>query len=191
MGCSRIFPEGYYPAILLRGMRKWPGKRDHPNEQRNLTGRSCGRLRLGGQRELKSCSRTIIRCCPKTAVMSLDYGLTDVQSDSHSIVLGGIEGLEEFVRGFRWEAVAHIFHAKTYPIQPLSFGSDEQLPPAIIYRAHRVGSIAYQIKNHLLELDTIPFNQRKIIGKLRFQDHPMPLKIAQRQCEHLFCGLVQ
>ena len=65
--------------------------------------------------------------------MSLDNGLTDIQPDSHSIVLSCIEGLEEFVRGFRREAAAHIFHAKTHPIQPLSFGSNEQLPRAIIY----------------------------------------------------------
>ena len=139
----------------------------------------------------KCSSGPVIGCRPQTSMMSLDNGLADMQPDSHSIALGCIKGLEEFVRDFRCKAESRIFHAKAHPVRTLLFGSDEQLPRAIIHRAHRIGSIADQIKNHLLQLDTIARNERKTIGELRSQDHTIPLKIAQRQCNDFSGCLIQ
>src|SRR5215467_6065753 len=112
-------------------------------------------------------------------MMSLDNGLAHVQPNSHAINLSCIESLKEFVRSFRCEAVSDILDAEAHPPRPVQVGPDEQFPRAIIYRSHRVGSIAYQIKNHLLQLYTIPINQWKTVSKFRFQDHPILLKIAQ------------
>src|SRR5215471_8515784 len=118
-------------------------------------------------------------------MMSLDNGLAHMQPDSHSLSLSCIESLKEFVRSFRCEAVSDIFDAEAHPARPVPFGPDEQFPRTILYQSHRIRGIAHQIKNHLLQLDTIPINQRKTVGKLRFQDHAIPLKIAQRQCDLL------
>ena len=70
-------------------------------------------------------------------------------------------------------------------------GSDQQLPGAILNTNHRVGSIAEQVQGDLLQLDTVSDDGREILGEFRTQNHPIPLKIAQRQRNHLSGGLVQ
>src|SRR5262249_36066255 len=94
-------------ATIGKMARRWPSPA-------HLAGRSCGRFRLGEQGELKGCSRTIIGCCPETAVMSLDNRTADRQPDSHSILFRCIESLKEFVGGFRREAYSHIFHGQAH-----------------------------------------------------------------------------
>src|SRR5579863_2835314 len=42
--------------------------------------------RRNGKR--KSGARTVVRFRPKTPMVALDYGTTDVKSDSHAVVLG-------------------------------------------------------------------------------------------------------
>ena len=89
-----------------------------------------------------------------------------------------MKNFEELASGFRWESDSYILHAKSYPVRPVPFCLDERLPRAIVCRVHRVGSIAYQIKNHLLELDTIRGDERKAIGEPGFQDYSIPLNFA-------------
>jgi len=55
-------------------------------------------------------SGSVITCCPQTSMM-FDYGVADMQPDSHPIVLSCIESLEEFVGGFGCEAASDIFDA--------------------------------------------------------------------------------
>src|SRR5580693_23552 len=43
----------------------------------------------------KSGARTVVRFRPKTAMMALDYGTADGKSNSHAVVLGGIESLKK------------------------------------------------------------------------------------------------
>src|SRR5215469_2747891 len=82
---------------------------------------------LGAARDSKrKCgSGSIIGCCPKTSMMSFDNGMANMQPDSHSIVLGCVESLEEFVRSFRCEAESDIFDAEAHLVRPLPFGFDK------------------------------------------------------------------
>ena len=58
-------------------------------------------------------------------MMTLDNGVANMQPDSHSIVLGRIESLEEFGRGFGRKADSNVSHRKEYLITSIGFGSDE------------------------------------------------------------------
>src|SRR5713226_7337127 len=51
--------------------------------------------RRNGKR--KSGARTVIRLCPETAMMALDYRTADGKSDSHAVVLGCIKRLKKSV----------------------------------------------------------------------------------------------
>jgi hypothetical protein len=82
-------------------------------------------------------------------------------------------------------------HAQAHTIVFFSLGSDYQLPGTVLKTNHRVGSIAEQVEGHLLQLDTIADDRREVLGKLRPQNHPISLKIAQRQCNHFSRELVQ
>src|ERR1700752_4069984 len=124
--------------------------------------------------------------------MGLDDGAADRQSDSHSIVFRCVESFKESGGNFRWEADSHIPNAKAYSISFfIMLCSDEQLSRAVLDTRHRVRSISQQVENDLLELNTIACDRRQVPSELRLQDHSIPLQIAQGQCNHLFCGLVQ
>jgi hypothetical protein len=97
--------------------------------------------------------------------MTLDNGSTNGQSDSHTIILCGIERFEESIRRLRLKADSQIFDADAHPIPFISFSSNQQLPRAIIDGAHRVRSVAEQIQNDLLKLNAITSDRREIIAK--------------------------
>ena len=62
---------------------------------------------------------------------------------------------------------------------------DQQLPRAIVETKHCVRCIAEQVQDDLLELDPVSSDDREIFGEVRLKDYPVPLKITQRQRNHL------
>ena len=89
------------------------------------------------------------------------------------------------------EAHARIAHGHTHTIAVLPFGSDQQLPRAIVHADHRVRGVAEQVQDDLLELDAIAGDDREIVGELRLKNDPVSLQLAQRQRNDLSRGLVQ
>src|SRR5580658_9934299 len=78
--------------------------------------------RRNGKR--KSGARTVVRLRPKTAVMTLDDGTTDGESDSHAAVLGGIKSLKKSVHSLGIKADARILYGEPHVIVCASFRSD-------------------------------------------------------------------
>src|SRR5882672_5325738 len=120
-----------------------------------------------GNRKGKRGAGPVIRFAPQTTTMLFDDRTADGESDAHSTALGGVEGLKELVHDVGLEANADILHRQAHPIAFVTFGSDEELPRTIIHVGHRVRSIAEQVQNDLLKLDTIGSHERKILGELR------------------------
>ena len=56
---------------------------------------------------------------------------------------------------------------------------------------HRVGGVAEQVQDDLLELDTIAGDGREIVGELRLKNYAVSLKLTQRQRNDLSRRLVQ
>src|SRR5207244_9975150 len=80
---------------------------------------------------------------------------------------------------------------QAHTIAFVAFSSDEELPWTIVHTGHRVSSIAEQVQDDLLKLDTIGCDERKIVGELRSEYHTMSLKLVHRQRNHLARRLVQ
>src|SRR5215467_4260886 len=134
---------------------------------------------------------TVICLCPETSMMSLDDGATDGEPDTHAVGFRCVEGVEQLVHVVGVDAHASIPHAHADTIAVLPFGSDQQLPRAIVHVNHRIGGIAKEVQDDLLELDPIAGNGREILGELRLKDDAVSLQVAQRQCDDLPRDLVQ
>jgi hypothetical protein len=78
-----------------------------------------------GDRKQKSDSRTAIWRCPQSTVMTLDYGPTDGETDSHTVTLGCVERFEEPVRILKGKSDSRILHHQTHMIVFVSFGFDD------------------------------------------------------------------
>src|SRR6187397_1774835 len=105
-------------------------------------------------------------------MMTLDNGSAYGQADPHSIALGREERIEQLVHVSIIEACSGSLHTQAHPVLRMRFGFDYQLPWTIFDRAHRLESVAQQVQDNLLQLDTIAAHGWQILGKLRSQNHP-------------------
>src|SRR3984893_10710999 len=126
----------------------------------------------------------VIRFTPQTTTMLFDDGTADGQSDAHTTALCGEEGLKELVHDVGLQANADIPHRQAHTVAFVTFGSDEELPRTIVHADHRVSSIAEQVQDDLLKLDTIGGDERKIVGELRSEHEAVYLKLVHRRRKH-------
>src|SRR5215813_10834980 len=123
--------------------------------------------------------------------MSLDNGPTDGQPDTHAATLRCVEGLEKPLGRLRLEADSGVFHAQPYPIDFVSFGSDEQLPWPVVDGAHCVRCIPQQVQDDLLKLHSIALNGWQADLKVSQQQDSFSLKLIREQRDYLSRCLVQ
>src|SRR2546430_13067094 len=83
-------------------------------------------------------TRSVIRFCPESTVMSLHDGAADGEPDTHAVALRRVEGVEQLVHALTLEAHAGIPHHHAHAIGAFPFGSDQQLPRPIVRSNHRV-----------------------------------------------------
>src|ERR1700730_15494525 len=126
----------------------------------------------------------VIRFAPQTTTVLFDDGTADGQSDAHSTALAGEEGLKELVHDVGLEANADILHRQAHTIAFVTFSSDEELPRTIVHADHRVSTIAEQVQDDLLKLDTIGGDERQIVGELRSEHEAVYLKLVHRRRKH-------
>src|SRR4029450_3217763 len=122
---------------------------------------------------------TVIRLCPKTAVMSLDDRAADGEADTHAVAFCRVEGVEQLAHVLRIDADAGIAHAHAHTIALLVLGSDQQLPRPIVHGGHRIRGVADQVQDDLLELNTIPGDRGEALGELQLKRDAISLKFAQ------------
>src|SRR5262245_29202706 len=133
-------------------------------------------LWTAGKREREGRPGSVVPLRPEVAVMSLDDGPADGQADPHPVALGRVEGVEELVHALRIEANAGIAHGDPHTVGGLAFGSDQQVPRTVVDANHRIRRVAEQVQDHLLELDPIGCEGRKILGELRLKHDAVSLK---------------
>src|SRR6185503_2530427 len=143
----------------------------------------------GGNGKRERGSWSIIRLGPKTTLMSLHDRAADKQPDAHAPALRGVEGTEHRLQALRCETHAGIADGQTHAAAILFFRFDQQLSRAIVHVGHGLRSIAEQVQDDLLELDTIAGDDRETLGKFRVKDHAISLKFVRRQRNHLSRGL--
>ena len=124
-------------------------------------------------------------------MMSFDDGATDGESDTHPVTFCCVEGVKQLVHDLRVDPDAGIAYHHAHTIAPLSLGSDQQLPWAVINAYHRVGSIAQQVQDDLLELDPIANDSRQVLSKFRLKNDSASVQVTRRQRNDLARGLIQ
>src|SRR5215472_15989384 len=134
---------------------------------------------------------TVVSLCPQTPMMSLDDATTDREPDAHAVGFRCVEGVKQLAHVLGGDAHAGIPHIHAHTIDVLAFGYDHQLPRAIVHVNHRVGGVAQQVQDHLLQLDSVAGDGREVLGELGLKDHPVSLEVAQRQRYDLARDLVE
>src|SRR5215831_17861934 len=147
--------------------------------------------RTAGNGKREGGTGTVVCLRPETSMMSLDDRATDGEPDAHAIGFRCVEGVEQLDHILGVHAHADIPHAHADTIAVLAFGSDQQLPRAIVHVNHRVGGVAEQVQDDLLELDPIAGDGREVLGELRLKNDAVALEVTQRQCHNLPRDLVQ
>src|SRR5262245_8658473 len=147
--------------------------------------------RTAGNGKREGGTRTVVCLCPETSMMSLDDGATNGEPDTHAVGFRCVEGVEQLVHVVGVDAHAGIPHAHADTAAVLPFGSDQQLPRAIVHVNHRIGGIAEEVQDDLLELDPIAGDGREILGEFQLKNDAVSLQVAQRQCHDLPRDLVQ
>src|SRR5688572_15004730 len=110
--------------------------------------------------------------------MSFDDGAADGEPDPHAGALRRVERVEQLVYTLLVDAHAGIPYGQAHSILVLAFGSDQQLPRAVVHAHHRVAGVADQVQDDLLELDPVTGQRRKILGELRMNCDPVSLKVT-------------
>ena len=109
-------------------------------------------FKCAGNREHKRCTRAFICHCPQTATVSFDDGTTNRQTHAHAVIFGRVKCVEDFFYVARIEADANVAYGQPSVISMLSFGCEQELPRSIVYVAHRLRSVANEVKDDLLKL---------------------------------------
>src|SRR4026209_2491622 len=79
-------------------------------------------------RKQKGGTWTVIRLCPKTAVMSLDDGAADGEADTHGVAFRRVEGVEQLGQVLRVDADSGIAQRHPDTIAAPGLGSDQPPP---------------------------------------------------------------
>src|SRR5690348_14374500 len=108
-------------------------------------------------------------------MMTLDNGATDGKSHSHTVLFRRVKCFEQSVHSLRVEAKSRILHGQSHVIFFVSFGSNHQLPRAIVDAAHRLCGVPEQVQDDLLQLDTIPCDMREVADEFSPQNHLVSL----------------
>ena len=97
-------------------------------------------------------------------MMSLDDRAANRQPNAHTAALGCVEGIKKLFHALVIETHTGIPHDQAHKVAVFSFCSDQQVPRSVVNTNHRVGRIAEQVQDDLLELDTIACYGWKVLG---------------------------
>jgi hypothetical protein len=123
--------------------------------------------------------------------VSRDDRPADREAQAQSIVLRGLEGLEDLVELAARDTRAAIFDRELNH-DVLSRGRGHRQPPLVTGdRAHGLAAVDDQVQQHLLELHAVAGDGGKAWVQPGHQAHAAPPQIAGGESEHLLRHLVE
>src|SRR5262245_47670291 len=137
-----------------------------------------------GQRELKYGAARLVRLRPQPAAMSVDDRSTDRQPHPCSGRLRGVERLENPLQIRRIDARPGIAHGHEDAGLVL-LGADRQLSCPRRSRAHGFNRVQDEVQDHLLQLNAIAMNGRRLVSEPSLNRDAVPDDRASRQRNHL------
>ena len=143
------------------------------------------------QRKLERRAGTIIGYRPKAPAVVLYNRTADRESHPHSLRLGGVESIEDLfeILPNRSQSPESCTATSTL-IGFVRRGSNKQLPRSIRDRIHGFDTVHHQIKNHLLQLDSIAQYRRDIGGQVHAYRHSFSHRFILHQKDDFLNGLV-
>jgi hypothetical protein len=123
--------------------------------------------------------------------MALDDGAADKQTNAHAITLSRVQRLEQSLRIPRMETHSGVSDGDAYFCAFVPLGPDQQVPRTILDIAHCLGGISQQVKNDLLELDSIASDTWKVAGELGSENHTVFLKFTRQQSNRFSYSVIQ
>src|SRR5438552_5760414 len=110
-------------------------------------------LFYSAQREPKRGATARWRLCPDMTTVGLDDSATNGQADTHSVLLGGDERLEELGRNLWRQSRAGIDDANLHHTIVPHLGCDTQFPTR--RTVHGLHGVSHQVQQYLLNLDSV------------------------------------
>src|SRR5215475_9331037 len=160
----------YPPRVYIR--REAPG---------SLRPRSLGdeaRAAPARNQERERRARAVVERSVDGAAMVLDDPAADEEPDARAVALGRIEGIEEPLRFAGPEAFACIPNAQPH-IAVEALRADHQLPRTVVDLVHRFRGVRHEVEDHLLKLQGIPGDSRKIRLEFDARDHLTQLQLLR------------
>ena len=123
--------------------------------------------------------------------MSLNDRAADRQPDAHAAALRRIEGIKDLVHALTVKAHAGILDGHSHAFTVFPLGSDQQLARAIIAPTIASEALRSRFMMTCWSWTRSPVTHREVVGELRPKNHPISLKVTQRQRDDLSRRLVQ
>src|SRR5258706_14143999 len=117
---------------------------------------------MSRRNEAKDSATRHIRARPQSAAVRFDDRTADRQAHPQTVRFRGVERLEHALESLRREAWTRISHLDCHAIRFVT-GADEQFPLLFADVAHRFDGIDDQVKQYLLQLDTISLDTRQTL----------------------------
>lgn len=143
---------------------------------------------LERKREAERRSGTFARSGPKTAVMRIDDRAANYETHTHSILLSGVKGFEGFVKIVQAGTV--VPYLDQNGIRVLAFRPNDKLLWKVGQCVHCLDSILQQIKDHLLQLQSIGHYGRQMFFEVGLHNNPLSRDLAFRKTDDLCEDLV-
>src|SRR5438093_5383906 len=140
--------------------------------------------------KLKRRTGTIIRYGPRSPAVILNNRTADRQPHPHSLWLGRVEGVEDFFEILLVYSITEVLHSDEHLVGFMLTRTNKHLPRSVRDSIHGFDTVHHQIKNHLLQLDTIAQYAGETGSQFHLQHHAGFLYFAVSQTDNLLDGFV-
>src|SRR6476660_283931 len=123
--------------------------------------------------------------------MGIDDGTADRKSHPHAALLRGVESVENALEMFRINARPKVAYCHEDAICLVLLGADHQFPWPRFDEAHCIDRIQYQVQDDLLQLNTIPLNEKRPLRKVGIYRYYILGDCASRQCNYFIDRLIE
>src|ERR1700754_4070033 len=145
---------------------------------------------INGNGKLKGSAMRDDRAYPYASPVRFHNRPADGQAHAHPRRLRRVKRLEKALDVLGSDARSRIEHSDKRTTRVVLARADCYLPRPLIDCARRFNGVDDQVQHHLLELDTIAFNERQVVGKLHPHRHAVLLGLTARQRDDLTNRLI-
>ena len=115
--------------------------------------------------------------------MTLDDRTTDAQPHPHSVGLGAVQRLEEFVSVAWRDPSTNVMHAERDLVVVILHRRDRDDPVLLVGARHRLDGVLDQVEDDLLQQDAVSSHERRIVSKIAVHGHTRAIELAAQQSQ--------